>query len=360
MKTPRVTVILPTHNSPDTLSFAAHSVLKQTLRDFELAIVIDGGSEGTQRVAETISVKDPRVSLLRFPKGEGFGNEWRDLVIRNAQSELIAYIDDDDLWLPHHLETLVRRIDEEGRDIVCSSVVTVTPANRLEIVLTDHSSGLLRSRLGDYRAIFDTHVVHTKNAYMELSGQIRSPQEMFAGFGANSLLSWGHEPLPTAMSLHGVSMRAAGLSGRERRLKNGDWYKRILAGRVNANYLVRRASVVGHLWLLFSHVPPISFESAHEYLFSLSRSISPHGFAPVTRTWTICSSPQERMIQLAFQLWKAIAEKSATPIMTRQEMVRIVRSLQDTVRSDRPSIDPAMAKWLLEGGYIRSQPFWRG
>ena len=62
MSTPKVTVIIPTYNQVAILSDAIHSVLAQTLDDFEV-IVDDGSTDATDELVSAIG--DPRVRYLR-------------------------------------------------------------------------------------------------------------------------------------------------------------------------------------------------------------------------------------------------------------------------------------------------------
>lgn len=96
---PTVSVIIPTHNRPEYLAEAIDSVLTQTYTDLEV-IVVDDGSEHT--TAETVSAyRDPRVRLLRQEKqGRSLA---RNRGIEAARSRFIAFLDDDDLFLPHRL-----------------------------------------------------------------------------------------------------------------------------------------------------------------------------------------------------------------------------------------------------------------
>src|SRR5208282_1398652 len=55
---PLISVVIPTINRPQLVTGAVDSVLRQSLRDIEVIVVIDGPDEATQRVLQTID--DPR------------------------------------------------------------------------------------------------------------------------------------------------------------------------------------------------------------------------------------------------------------------------------------------------------------
>lgn len=103
MNTPRISVLLPTHNRANYLAETIASVLTQTCDDFELVIVDDGSTDSTR--ALVASHTDPRVRYI-YQSNRGvsaaLNTAWRA-----AQGEYVAMIGSDDVWLPNQLETLL-------------------------------------------------------------------------------------------------------------------------------------------------------------------------------------------------------------------------------------------------------------
>jgi glycosyltransferase involved in cell wall biosynthesis len=96
---PEVSIILPTYNRADTIGRAVQSVLAQTFEDWELVVVDDGSSDGTQEVLAGI---DPRIRVLRQANA-GVGAA-RNTGLAAARGRLLTFLDSDDGWLPHFLE----------------------------------------------------------------------------------------------------------------------------------------------------------------------------------------------------------------------------------------------------------------
>lgn len=102
------TVIMPLHNKAPHVAQSAQSVLQQSLSPLELIIIDDCSSDGGREIAAAIS--DPRVRILdRQIPGPG-GYAARNLGIREAKGEWIAFLDADDLWREDHLEVLAHAI----------------------------------------------------------------------------------------------------------------------------------------------------------------------------------------------------------------------------------------------------------
>ena len=101
---PMVSVIVPTYNRPDRLQVALSSILAQTYQDFEIIVVNDG----TLDVSDVIAPlnRDGRITVIRHDRNRGLAAA-RNTGIRAAKGTYIAYLDDDDTYLPDHLQTLV-------------------------------------------------------------------------------------------------------------------------------------------------------------------------------------------------------------------------------------------------------------
>jgi glycosyltransferase involved in cell wall biosynthesis len=100
---PLVSVVIPTHRRPTLVLRAVESVLKQSLSQIEVIVVINGTDEAeTQRSLATIS--DPRLKVIDLPYNCGSPSVPRNTGVEAAQADWIAHLDDDDEWLPHKLE----------------------------------------------------------------------------------------------------------------------------------------------------------------------------------------------------------------------------------------------------------------
>ena len=104
-----VTVIIPTYNRGHLIERSIVSVLNQTYRDFELIVVDDGSTDNTKEVVK--SILDERIKYMRSPVNRGPANA-RNIGIRGAKGEYIAFQDSDDEWLPDKLEKQVKRFQE--------------------------------------------------------------------------------------------------------------------------------------------------------------------------------------------------------------------------------------------------------
>ncbi|HFI2423177.1 MULTISPECIES: glycosyltransferase family 2 protein [Bacillus cereus group] len=99
---PKISVVIPTKGRPELLKRAIDSVLKQSFEQFEIIIVIDGEDPITVEMLK--EYKDTRLKQIINTTPQG-GGEARNIGVRHADGEWIAFLDDDDEFLPEKLET---------------------------------------------------------------------------------------------------------------------------------------------------------------------------------------------------------------------------------------------------------------
>jgi glycosyltransferase involved in cell wall biosynthesis len=109
MSVPTVSVVIPTFNRPEFLATAIRSVLGQTFHDFELIVVDNGSSECTKQVIE--GFPDHRIRYLRIDVNKGVSRA-RNLAIVHAVGKYVAFLDDDDEWMPDKLARQVELMEQ--------------------------------------------------------------------------------------------------------------------------------------------------------------------------------------------------------------------------------------------------------
>lgn len=204
---PAATVLIPTHSHPEPLRVAAESVLGQTLADFELLIVGDGVGDDTRAIADELVARDSRVRFLDFPKAPRKGETLRHKALEQAAGRFVAYLGDDDVWMPIHLETLDAALAEAH--FAHTLHIGVTADNRLWPRPTDIADDHTRNKmLTKHFNSFDmTFAGHTLDAYRRLpSGWETTPPDfpwidlyMWRKFLAEPWLRAASVMVPTAI-----------------------------------------------------------------------------------------------------------------------------------------------------------------
>lgn len=118
---PLLSVVIPTRNRPQLVCEAIESALSQREGQVEVIVVDDGSTDNT---ADVIAARfGSRVKFLRHKERRGAGAS-RNTGIRAARGHLVAFLDDDDLWLPGKLDAEVSVFEEfpEAKAVVSDSL----------------------------------------------------------------------------------------------------------------------------------------------------------------------------------------------------------------------------------------------
>lgn len=121
VRTPKVSVVLPTFNAAGTILTAVESVLAQSMPDLELIVCDDGSNDQTGDVLGR--VRDPRLRVIANAANMGPGAA-RDKAISGARGVWVALIDADDAWTPNRLERLLEAAGND-RDVLVFDDVMV-------------------------------------------------------------------------------------------------------------------------------------------------------------------------------------------------------------------------------------------
>jgi glycosyltransferase involved in cell wall biosynthesis len=104
MVVPRLSIVIATKNRSDRLAGAIESALAQTETDVEVIVVDDCSDDATPKVIEAHAAKDRRVRGLRQRRPSGAAAT-RNRGIGAANGEFVAFLDDDDRWVPYKAST---------------------------------------------------------------------------------------------------------------------------------------------------------------------------------------------------------------------------------------------------------------
>jgi len=112
---PTVSVIIPTYNRAHLIGGTIQSILNQTYRDFELIIVDDASTDNTEEVVKGFN--DERLRYIRMKENSGAAGAPINRGIKAARGEYIAFLGDDDEWLPQKLEKQIEKFKSVSSDV---------------------------------------------------------------------------------------------------------------------------------------------------------------------------------------------------------------------------------------------------
>lgn len=175
---PKVSVVMASYNSEYLIEETLESVAEQTFRDFEVIIVDDWSEDQTVDYARSIIDKLRITGKVverpaHSPKGAA---GCRNFGVALASGEYVAFLDSDDLWLPHHLDRACRTLDNHRADIVayCSTGEAFTGHQKLGPLPSEGFPAIGRANVLTYLLdgmfIPNVTIVCPRNVLLQTSG----------------------------------------------------------------------------------------------------------------------------------------------------------------------------------------------
>lgn len=123
MNSPFISICIPAYNADRYLESTLASVRRQRYPYWELIVVEDGSADDTQRIVTAFAATVPQiVRYLRHDENRGLPAT-RNTAIAAAHGSWIALLDSDDMWMPHHLDSLVACVRRQPVDLVHSGSI---------------------------------------------------------------------------------------------------------------------------------------------------------------------------------------------------------------------------------------------
>lgn len=271
---PFFSVITPVYNRAALLRRTLQSVIAQNFGDFEIIVVDDGSTDGSAEIAQGM---DPRVHILQ-QSNQGPGAA-RNLALKHATGEYVAFLDSDDLWFPWSLERYAEAIANHSRpSFVTGKVIRFHDEAELSGLKNSHLETLV---FPDYLASGDEWRWYGLSSFVikrELINAVGGfPQEAINGEDSDLALRLGTAPgfiqikapamfgyrehaggvrhVPgknLAGDLYRIAMEKGGRypGGQDRRLER--W--RILSPHLRANSLeCLRGGLRAEAWQMYRH-----------------------------------------------------------------------------------------------------------
>jgi glycosyltransferase involved in cell wall biosynthesis len=165
MNKPLISIVLTTYNRPQLLQRAIDSVLCQTFTNFEL-IIVDDHSDFPPPIK--LPDGENRVVPIRLPFNTGYLVKPKNVGIMCARGKYIAYLDDDNVYLPDHLEVLYKVITETQADVVYGDRVYKSddPNEKRFMGRMSYEYDLKRINQGNY--VDNSDIMHTIQAINDI------------------------------------------------------------------------------------------------------------------------------------------------------------------------------------------------
>ena len=144
------------------------SVRAQNIEDWELVIIGDGAPARMDQIAAEFSAQDPRIRYLPHPKGQRYGETYRDAVIRDSDANVVCHLSDDDLWAPDQLNIMGDMLRQA--EWVNQSEIRLLPDGTLQGGVLNHGTEEIRAATFKRKHVSSglNYVAYRRDTYLRL------------------------------------------------------------------------------------------------------------------------------------------------------------------------------------------------
>ena len=167
-----VSVIIPAYQACSTVERTLKSIALQTLKPKEVILVDDGSNDGTAEIAKNFNPNMEGISLRVFCQENLGASAARNKAIKEAQYDLVAFLDADDEWLVTKIERSIKVFKETNCDLVAHDFIKIDGGNRLRMYCARH----FKNKYDPIAIVFlrgniaNTTVMAKRNKIIELGG----------------------------------------------------------------------------------------------------------------------------------------------------------------------------------------------
>ena len=128
---PLVSVVVAAYGRPTILPFALRSAVAQTLEDIEIIVVGDAAGAETARAVADLA--DSRVRLIDLPFNYGEQSGPNNVGVARSRAPFIAFLNQDDIWFPDHLQVSLAWLEATNSDLVCTHGAIIGSSSPMDL-----------------------------------------------------------------------------------------------------------------------------------------------------------------------------------------------------------------------------------
>lgn len=133
MQMNKVSIIIPTYNSYDTIEDTLNSVINQTYRNFEIIVVDDCSTDDTLKKLEEYKNRDSRIEIVSLENNSGAATA-RNCGLNKADGQYIAFLDADDMWMQKKLELQIEYMKQNKFSFTFTNYIRI---NESEVLINE-------------------------------------------------------------------------------------------------------------------------------------------------------------------------------------------------------------------------------
>ena len=170
---PTVSVIIPVYNAQDYIDLTITSVIEQSYTDWELIIVDDGSTDGSSNIIKNFVNIDNRIRTVRLDKSTGGPAYPRNVGMKEANGDYLAFLDADDIWDKDKLKLQIDYITKSEIDFLhCDAEYIDNMGKKSGVIKKSKFYSVLRKIFGDSFAILAINPITLSSCIVKNSNNI--------------------------------------------------------------------------------------------------------------------------------------------------------------------------------------------
>ena len=189
-----VSVVIPVYNAENLISLCLDSVLNQTYKNIEIIVVNDGSTDSTSDVLNEYQCKSNNINLQIIHQINSGPSVARNVGIRLARGQYIAFLDSDDIWRTDKIEKQMEFLSKNPRVVILGTLFsTLTtdlsePYSYISLAKLLFCNYFITSSVICCSNVLEKHKFNEKQKYSE---DYRLWLEIIAEYGTGVILNQG-------------------------------------------------------------------------------------------------------------------------------------------------------------------------
>jgi glycosyltransferase involved in cell wall biosynthesis len=158
VRTPLVSIVVPTYNSARYLASTVDSIIAQTFDDWELVLIDDGSRDKTVQLSQQLAAGNPKIRAVTGSHGGPAVARNEGLRHSDPRSEFVIFLDSDDRWEADALETLLQALKDNPGCIAAHGLARSTDLQGVQYEADDLADLMRRRRAMTANGLTDVPV----------------------------------------------------------------------------------------------------------------------------------------------------------------------------------------------------------
>ncbi|MFW2612237.1 glycosyltransferase family 2 protein [Aliarcobacter butzleri] len=178
-KEPLISIITPMYNAKIYIEETIQSVINQTYKNWEMIIIDNCSTDDSLEIIKYYQKYYEKIKYIKLDFNSGGPARPRNVGLKNAKGEFVAFLDADDVWLPEKLEKQIRFLEENPDVDICHTLANIIDGNGIKKGLFNNQrvTNKLKYIMKHQSVLFYTNNVNINSVFMKADNNMRFDED---------------------------------------------------------------------------------------------------------------------------------------------------------------------------------------